>query len=77
MFGHLPKCITDPENENTATVLQLAAFKSLGLLGLDVKGGLGLTHALGYPLVLLYEIPYKITLCITLLGVVRLKATDL
>ena len=57
-------------------MLQLAVFESLGSSGLDVRGGLGLSYALGHPLGLPYEIPHRITLCITLSGVVRLKATD-
>jgi len=58
------------------TKLQLAAFASLGFLGYNIKGGLGLSHALGYALGSPYSIPHGITSCLTLGHVVKLKAQD-
>ncbi|KAL6710996.1 hypothetical protein ACN47E_006871 [Coniothyrium glycines] len=66
----------DPSDQDTITKLQLAAFASLGFLGSNVKGGLGLSHALGYALGSPYNIPHGITSCLTLGHVVKLKARD-
>ena len=76
LFEYLPKFKEEPGNKDIITVLQLAAFESLGFLGLSIRGGLGLSHALGHALGSRYGIPHGITSCITLSGVVRLKAKD-
>jgi alcohol dehydrogenase class IV len=76
LLKNLPKYRADPKNEDVLTKLQLAAFGSLGFLGYNVKGGLGLSHALGYALGSPYGIPHGITSCLTLGHVVKLKARD-
>lgn len=76
LFENLPKYNADPTNEDVITKLQLAAFASLGFLGYNIKGGLGLSHALGYALGSPYGIPHGITSCLTLGHVVKLKAND-
>lgn len=76
LFEYLPKFKEEPGNKDIVTVLQLAAFESLGFLGLNIRGGLGLSHALGHALGSRYGIPHGITSCITLSRVVRLKAKD-
>lgn len=38
------------QDEELTTKLFLAAYGSLGFIGLNLKGGLGLSHALGYAL---------------------------
>ena len=50
LFTNLRKYKANPKDEQTITTLQLAAFSSLGFLGYNVKGGLGLSHTLGYAL---------------------------
>lgn len=74
LFTYLRKYKQDPKDEQVITKLQLAAFASLGFLALNVKGGLGLSHALGYALGSPYQIPHGITSCLTLGHVVKLKA---
>lgn len=76
LFIYLPKYKRDPKNEEYITNLQLAAFASLGFFGTNLKGGLGLSHTLGYALGSPYGIPHGITSCLTLGHVVRLKAED-
>jgi len=76
LFIYLPKYKQDPKNEEYITQLQLAAFTSLGFMGLNVKGSLGLSHTLGYALGSPYGIPHGITSCMTLGHVVKLKAQD-
>ncbi|KAF2656155.1 Dehydroquinate synthase-like protein [Lophiostoma macrostomum CBS 122681] len=76
LLENLPRYKEDPRDEDTVTKLQLAAFASLGFLGTNVKGGLGLSHALGYALGSPYGIPHGITSCLTLGHVVKLKAQD-
>lgn len=76
LFENLPLYKNDPRNEDTITKLQLAAFASLGFLGTNIKGGLGLSHGLGYALGSPYSIPHGITSCLTLGHVVKLKAED-
>ncbi|USP73472.1 dehydroquinate synthase-like protein [Curvularia clavata] len=76
LFEALPKYKQDPKNEDVITKLQLAAFASLGFLGYNIKGGLGLSHALGYALGSPYGIPHGITSCLTLGHAVKLKAKD-
>jgi alcohol dehydrogenase class IV len=75
LFTYLPKYKANPKDEDTITKLQLASFASLGFLGLNVKGGLGLSHVLGYALGSPYSIPHGITSCMTLGHVVKLKAS--
>lgn len=76
LFKYLPLYRKDPKDEEVITQLQLAAFASLGFLGYNIKGGLGLSHALGYALGSPYGIPHGITSCLTLGHVVKLKAKD-
>ncbi|KAK4552320.1 hypothetical protein LTR86_010491 [Recurvomyces mirabilis] len=74
LFKNLPKYKQNPKDEEVITRLQLAAFASLGFLALNVKGGLGLSHTLGYALGSPYQIPHGTTSCLTLGHVVKLKA---
>lgn len=76
LFTYLPKSKAEPKNEDYITRLQLASFSSLFPIGLDMGGGLGLSHAMGYALGSPYGIPHGITSCISLAGVVRLKAQN-
>lgn len=76
LFEGLVKYKQNPKDEDVITKLQLAAFASLGFLGYNIKGGLGLSHALGYALGSPYGIPHGITSCLTLGHVVKLKAQD-
>lgn len=76
LFENLIKYKENPKDEDIITKLQLAAFASLGFLGYNIKGGLGLSHALGYALGSPYSIPHGITSCLTLGHVVKLKASD-
>lgn len=76
LFTYLPKSKAEPKNEDYITRLQLAAFSSLFPIGLDTGGGLGLSHSMGYALGSPYGIPHGITSCISLAGVVRLKAQN-
>ncbi|KAI5208038.1 Dehydroquinate synthase-like protein [Aureobasidium subglaciale] len=75
LFTYLPKYKSNPKDEDIITKLQLASYASLGFLGLNVKGGLGLSHTLGYALGSPYGIPHGITSCMTLGHVVKLKAS--
>jgi len=74
LFEYLPKSKAEPKNEEYITRLQLAAFSSLYRIRLEMKQGLGLSHAMGYALGWPYGIPHGITACISLGGVVKLKA---
>ena len=76
LFTNLPKCKANPKDEDIITRLQLGSFASLYPIGTNVKGGLGLSHGMGYALGSPYGIPHGITSCITLAGVVRLKAQN-
>lgn len=74
LFTYLRAYHKNPKDEQVITKLQLAAFASLGFLALNVKGGLGLSHTLGYALGSPFQIPHGITSCLTLGHVVKLKA---
>lgn len=74
LVRELPAYRKDAGDEGVVTRLQLAAFASLGFLGTNLKGGLGLSHALGYALGSPYGIPHGVTSCLTLGRVVKLKA---
>jgi len=74
LHKYLPRYKEDPRDEEVVTKLQLAAFASLGFIGLNVRGGLGLSHTLGYALGSPYGIPHGLTSCMTLGHVVKLKA---
>ena len=74
LFDLLPKYQKNPKDEQVITRLFLAAYSSLGFLGQNVKGGLGLSHTMGYALGSPYGIPHGITSCMTLGNVVELKA---
>ncbi|KAL8925662.1 MAG: hypothetical protein Q9208_003345 [Pyrenodesmia sp. 3 TL-2023] len=74
LFEYLPKSKKEPGNPYYITRLQLAAFSSLSGLGLNMGGGLGLSHSLGYALGAPYGIPHGVTSCLTLASVVKLKA---
>ncbi|KAL9091315.1 MAG: hypothetical protein Q9165_004949 [Trypethelium subeluteriae] len=73
LLVYLPKYKENPRDVEVLTRLQLAAFSSLGFLGLNMKR-LGLSHALGYALGSPYGIPHGETSCLTLGHVVKLKA---
>lgn len=74
LFTYLPKYKENPKDEQIILRLYLAAYASLGFLGGNIKGGLGLSHAMGYALGSPYGIPHGITSCMTLGHVVKLKA---
>ncbi|EXJ93418.1 hypothetical protein A1O1_01810 [Capronia coronata CBS 617.96] len=74
LFRLLPKYKADPTDQDVITGLFLAAYASLGFFGQNLKGGLGLSHSLGYALGSPYGIPHGITSCLTLGHVVKLKA---
>lgn len=74
LFRLLPRYQEDPKDEDVITGLFLAAYASLGFLGGNFHGGLGLSHTLGYALGSPYGIPHGITSCLTLGHVVKLKA---
>lgn len=75
LFEYLPKAKeSHPNNEDVTTRLFLAAYASLGFIGLNISGGLGLSHSLGYALGSPYGIPHGETSCLTLGHVVKLKA---
>ncbi|KAF2722488.1 Dehydroquinate synthase-like protein [Polychaeton citri CBS 116435] len=74
LFQYLPLYKQNPKDEQAITMLQLASFGSLGFYGYNAKGGLGLSHSLGYALGSPYQIPHGITSCLTLGHVVKLKA---
>ncbi|KAF2113381.1 hypothetical protein BDV96DRAFT_496439 [Lophiotrema nucula] len=76
LFENLPKYKQNPKDEDIITKLQLAAFASLGFLGTNIKGGLGLSHALGYALGSPYGIPHGITSCLTLGHVVKIQSEN-
>lgn len=76
LFTYLPKYKANPKDEESITRLQLAAFSSLFPLGLNLIGGIGLSHSLGYALGSPYGIPHGITSCLTLASVVKLKANN-
>ena len=76
LFEYLPKAKADPKNEDVITRLLLAAFSSLYPIGQNISGGLGLSHSMGYALGSPYGIPHGITSCLTLSGVVKLKANN-
>ena len=46
LFELLPQYLKVPEDEDVITRLYLAAFASLGFIGQNLKGGLGLSHTL-------------------------------
>lgn len=76
LFEYLPKAKqSHPHDEDITTRLFLAAYSSLGFIGLNVGGGLGPSHALGYALGSPYGIPHGETSCLTLGHVVKLKAS--
>lgn len=74
LFDLLPQYKSNPKDEDIITRLFLAAYASLGFLGGNIKGGLGLSHTLGYALGSPYGIPHGVTSCLTLGHVVKLKA---
>jgi alcohol dehydrogenase class IV len=75
LFTHLPKSnASHPNDAEAITQLYLAAFTSLGFLGQNMKGSLGLSHTMGYALGSPYGIPHGITSCLTLGHVMKLKA---
>lgn len=77
LFECLPKYQATSDDDQMITRLQLAAFASLGFLGLNIGGsGLGLSHALGHALGAPYSIPHGITSCITLGKIVQWKAAQ-
>jgi alcohol dehydrogenase class IV len=76
LFVYLPRYKRDPKDIDNITQLQLAAFASLGFMGMNMKGSLGLSHTLGYALGSPYQIPHGVTSCLTLGHVIKLKSED-
>ena len=77
LFETLPKAKdAHPNDEDLSTRLFLAAFASLGFVGLNLTTALGLSHTLGYALGSPYGIPHGETSCMTLGSVMRLKSLD-
>ena len=74
LFRLLPMYKQNPRDEDIITGLFVAAYASLAYYGLNMKGGIGLSHSLGYALGSPYGIPHGITSCLTLGHVVGLKA---
>jgi alcohol dehydrogenase class IV len=74
LFELLPKYKSDPSDEDVIVRLFLAAYASLGFLGRNMKGSIGLTHTIGYALGSPYGIPHGVTSCLSLSRVVKLKA---
>ena len=74
LFYYLPKYKQNPKDEQVITQLFMAAYASLGFIGLNPGKGLGLSHSMGYALGSPYGIPHGITSCMTLGHVVKLKA---
>jgi alcohol dehydrogenase class IV len=60
LFECLPKAqVSHPADKDLTTRLLLAAFASSAMKGSNVRGGPGLSHALGYALGSPYDIPRK------------------
>jgi alcohol dehydrogenase class IV len=76
LFTYLPKSKATPKDQDTITYLFLAAYASLGFIGTNIAGGLGLSHTMGYALGSPYGIPHGVTSCLTLGHVVKLKAQN-
>jgi alcohol dehydrogenase class IV len=76
LFEYLPKYKENPKDEDVITKCLLAAFTSLYPMGVNVIGGIGLSHSLGYALGSPYGIPHGVTSCLTLGKVVKLKAEN-
>ena len=76
LFEFLPKYKANPKDKDAITECMLAAFTSLYPMGLNVIGGIGLSHSLGYALGSPYRIPHGVTSCLTLGKVVKLKAEN-
>lgn len=74
LFHYLPQYQKNPKDEQIITNLFVAAYASLGFIGLNAGKGLGLSHTMGYALGSPYGIPHGITSCLTLGHVVKLKA---
>ncbi|EXJ53377.1 uncharacterized protein A1O5_13366 [Cladophialophora psammophila CBS 110553] len=74
-FLLLPKYKENPKDEDTITRLFLCAYASLGSLGQNFKGSVGLSHTIGYSLGSPYGIPHGVTSCMTLARVVKLKSS--
>jgi alcohol dehydrogenase class IV len=74
LFTLLPKYQANPKDTDIIGRLFLAAYSSLGFLGTNIRGGLGLSHTMGYALGSPYSIPHGITSCMTLGHVVKIKA---
>lgn len=72
----MPRYRQNVRDLDVITSLQLAAFSSLGFLGQNVHGPLGLSHTLGYALGSPYGIPHGVTSTLTLGHVVKLKAQE-
>ena len=76
LFEYLPMYKADPKNKDIITKCMLAAFTSLYPMGINIVGGIGLSHDLGRALGSPFGIPHGITSCLTLGKVVKLKADD-
>jgi maleylacetate reductase len=71
LFTYLPRCQAHPDDLETRTELQLAAWMSF--FG-EVNTPMGLSHNLGRRIGASYDIPHGITSCITLPFVMRALA---
>lgn len=76
LFEYLPKSKANPKDYDIMTRLMLAAYASLGFIGTNIAGPLGLSHTMGYALGSPYGIGHGFTSCLTLGHVVKLKAQD-
>ncbi|KAG8630193.1 hypothetical protein KVT40_001812 [Elsinoe batatas] len=74
LFECLPRLAKGMDDDEALTRCMLAAYASSGLKGEDVKGGMGLSHALGRALGSPYGIAHGVTSCLTLAKVVEMKA---
>ena len=76
-FEYLPQNKKEPKNKDVITMLQLLSFVALYPMGLNAaKGGIGLSHTMGYALGAPFGIPHGITSCLALAEVVRFKARE-
>lgn len=72
LFAYLPRSHRHPDDLDTRTRLQLAAWMSF--FG-EVNTPMGLSHNLGRRIGATYDVPHGITSCITLPHVMRFEAT--
>ena len=77
LFENLPKAAENhPKDDDLSVRLFIAAFASLGMVGLNLTAGLGLSHTMGYAMGSPYGIPHGETSCMSLAPVLQLKSQD-